>query len=85
MLRLCKPFVVMFSLMVSRSDLFAKSVISGLHFIYVYELSKFRCVVLHGKWFIYKINMFIRFKNLAESIGIVRGKRCQSASRCLSS
>ena len=51
--------------------------------MYVYDWSRFRCVVLHVKYFIYKINMFIRFKSLAESTDIVRGERSQSASRRL--
>ena len=56
-LQLCKPLLVMFLVMVSPSSLLAKSIISGLHFMYIYDWS--RRVVLHVKQFIYKIVMFI--------------------------
>uniref|UniRef100_A0A9I9EH66 Uncharacterized protein n=1 Tax=Cucumis melo TaxID=3656 RepID=A0A9I9EH66_CUCME len=36
-------------LLVSPSGLLAKLVISGLHFMYVYDWSRFRCVVLHNQ------------------------------------
>ena len=38
------------------SGLLAKLVILGLHFMYVYDWSRFCCVVLHVKEFINKIS-----------------------------